>query len=434
MGVLKNRGQVSNMIRDYVYDATSGGSSNRTHPNGVDTNQVLTALTQIRNGMTTSPGSVRRTLNQLEIDGTLLYDDSVRPSVFRWNPNKIKPADYQHRPVTSNVPLNTGGTVSTPTMTDEQKRNQLRGKIKNRINEITGETEPFTVEETPVKPKRNPAKGITRTNGQIYQPRDLAGQKDVEALRKLREKGIFALLSGPPGTGKTVLVDAAFGDGPGGLYTITGNENTNTDDFLGQWSPDGKGGYSWVDGPLIMAMRTGGVLFIDDATLINPKVNAVAYPAMDGRNEVIVTSHLVERPDGTMSADVVKAKPGFYVAAAHNPGVHGAILTDALASRFIARIWVETDLQLAASLGVTDRFIKLVKALKVDQQKGQANIWIPQLRELLAARDMADVFNEEVAAANLLGQTPEDDQEWMADKMRVIFNKEIVPLEVGGQL
>jgi nitric oxide reductase NorQ protein len=432
MGVLKTRGQVANMIRDYVYDATSGGSAHRTHPNGVDTNQVLTALTQIRNGMSTSPGSVRRTLNQLENDGSLLYDDTVRPSVFKWNPNTKKPADYQSRPVNTTAPA--GGTVTTPTMTDEQKRNNLRGKIKNRMHEITGETPDVVEEDVPVKPKRNAAKGITRTNGQLYQPRDLAGQKDVDALHKLREKGIFALLSGPPGTGKTVLVDAAFGEGNGGLYTITGNENTNTDDFLGQWSPDGKGGFAWVDGPLIMAMRNGGVLFIDDATLINPKVNAVAYPAMDGRNEVIVTSHLVERSDGTMSADVVKAKPGFYVAAAHNPGVHGAILTDALASRFIARIWVETDLVLAASLGVTDRFIKLVKALKVDQQKGQANIWIPQLRELLAARDMADVFNEEVAAMNLLGQTPEDDQEWMADKMRVIFNKEITPLEIGGQL
>jgi hypothetical protein len=184
-----------------------------------------------------------------------------------------------------------------------------------------------------------------------------------------------------------------------------------------------------VDGPLINAMRAGGVLFIDDATLANPKVLAVTYPAMDGRGEIIVKSHIVNG-----HPDVVKAKEGFFVVAAHNPGVHGAILTDALASRFIARVWVETDLVLAASLGVTDRFIKLVKALKVDQQKGQANIWIPQLRELLAARDMAKIFTEEIAAANLLGVTPEDDREWMQEKMRVIFNKEILPLEVGGQL
>jgi nitric oxide reductase NorQ protein len=176
-------------------------------------------------------------------------------------------------------------------------------------------------------------------------------------------------------------------------------------------------------------MRDGEVLFIDDATLANPKVLAVVYPAMDGRGEITVKSHVVNG-----NPDVVKSAPGFFVVAAHNPGVHGAVLTDALASRFIARIWVETDLVLAASLGVTDKAIKLVRALKVDREKGQANIWTPQLRELLAYRDMAAVFGEEVAAANLLGQCPEDDQEWMQGKMRVIWNKEILPLEVGGQL
>jgi nitric oxide reductase NorQ protein len=427
MGIIK-RGAFANIVRDYVYDQTNPTNGNVA---GIDVTHVMDAVNKIRNGTTTSPGSVRRTLNNLVAEGSLIYDDGVRPAEYKWNPTQPQPGDYQNRV----VPTPTrGNAVTTPT-TDEEKRKMLRDKIKSRMHEITGEKMEAAEEEV-VKPKRNPRKGITRVNGQVYQPRDLAGRSDVEALQLLREKSIYALLSGPPGTGKTVLVDTAFGAGAGGLHTVTGNENTNVDDFLGQWSPTGdrENPYVWVDGPLITAMKQGGVLFIDDATLINPKVNAVAYPAMDGRNEVIVTGHVVQRDDGTMGPEIVKAQPGFYVVAAHNPGVHGAILTDALASRFVAQIWVETDLVLAASLGVTDRAIKLVKALRVDRDKGQANIWVPQLRELLAFRDMADVFDEMVAAANLLGQTPEDDREWMAEKMRVIFGKEITPWEVGSQL
>jgi nitric oxide reductase NorQ protein len=34
--------------------------------------------------------------------------------------------------------------------------------------------------------------------------------------------------------------------------------------------------------------------------------------------------------------------PGFYVVAGHNPGVHGAVLTDALSSRFAEQIHVST--------------------------------------------------------------------------------------------
>jgi hypothetical protein len=42
---------------------------------------------------------------------------------------------------------------------------------------------------------------------------------DVEALRTLRAEGVPALLSGPPGTGKTSLVEAAFPD----LITMAGD-------------------------------------------------------------------------------------------------------------------------------------------------------------------------------------------------------------------
>jgi hypothetical protein len=53
---------------------------------------------------------------------------------------------------------------------------------------------------------------------------------DVEALRTLRAEGVPALLSGPPGTGKTSLVEAAFPD----LITVAGDGDTTVGDFVGR--------------------------------------------------------------------------------------------------------------------------------------------------------------------------------------------------------
>ena len=109
----------------------------------------------------------------------------------------------------------------------------------------------------------------------MYRPRVLAGMADVEALRTLRAEGVPALLAGPPGTGKTCLVEAAFPD----LVTVAGDGDTTVGDFVGEYTQKPDGTYEFIYGPLIRAMQEGRVLFIDDATLISPAVLAVCYPA-----------------------------------------------------------------------------------------------------------------------------------------------------------
>jgi nitric oxide reductase NorQ protein len=421
MTVLKTR--LADIIRDYLYDETGRpGGKALTLP------EIAVAITRIQNGRGRSNGAIRKILSQLANDGHITRTSS-RIDLYRWNPAQPKPQNYVHRA----IPKTSGGTMPPASvMTEAEKRADLHRRCQARMNEILNKPAP---QPEPV-PAKKTGKGVKRVNGQVYQPRELAGTSDIEAIRRLRDKGIYTLLEGPPGTGKTALVDAALGEGEGGLHVVTANENTGVEAFMGQFSPTGNPAspYFWVDGPLVNAMRSGGALFIDDVTLANPRVLAVIYPAMDGRGEVIVADHIVRRPDGTMGPDIVQAKEGFYVIAAHNPGVDGAHLSDALASRFVTRIWVETDLALAGSLGVTDKFIKLVKMLRADQQKEQPNIWVPQLRELLAARDVSGIFGEQVAAANLLRHCPEEDQDWVQSRMRVIFNGEIRPFELGEQL
>jgi MoxR-like ATPase len=262
---------------------------------------------------------------------------------------------------------------------------------------------------------------VTRPSGQVYQPRALADLPDVEALRKLRAEGVPALLYGPPGTGKTSLVEAAFAD----LITVAGDGDTTVGDyFLGEYTQKPDGTYEFIYGPLIRAMTEGRVLFIDDATLISPAVLAVCYPAMDGRREVIVKAH---------KGETITAAAGFYVVAGHNPGVHGAILTEALSSRFAVQVKVSTDYDLTRSLGIDSHAITAARNLATRRASGEIG-WAPQLRELLAFAKVTRILGLDAALANLAGVAPEEDRDVVAGTLAKTFGKTVTPLALGRQV
>jgi nitric oxide reductase NorQ protein len=266
-----------------------------------------------------------------------------------------------------------------------------------------------------------PPSGVTRPNGAIYRPRALADMPDTDALRKLRAAGIPALLYGPPGTGKTSLVEAAFGDE---VITVAGDGDTTVSDLVGDYTQRADGGYEFVYGPLIIAMTEGKVLFIDDCTLISPAVLAVTYPAMDGRGEIRVKAH---------KGETITAAEGFYIIGGHNPNVHGAVLTEALSSRFTVQVKVGTDYDLARALKIDPRAITAAEDLARRQAGGEIG-WSPQLRELIGYARTAAALGESAAAANLAGIAPEEDQDVVAAALRKAFGRTITPLALGRQV
>jgi nitric oxide reductase NorQ protein len=302
----------------------------------------------------------------------------------------------------------------------QERIDELHAKLEERLRGVTGESEQEIVKEP-----RTLGAGIPRPNGDLYYPRLIGDAKDVDVLRQLRDASIYVLLSGPPGGGKSSLAEAAFGTE---IHYVMGNENTAVESFQGGWTSDGPGTWRWSDGPLTTAMKCGEVLFIDDATLIHPNVMASVYSAIDGRREIILADHVT---DGRQ--EVVTAADGFYVIAAHNPGTPGAILAEALASRFTFQLDVGTDLDLAASLGVPARFVKLARNLATAKDNDSV-FWVPQMRELLAARDICALFGEKIAAQNLAGLAPLESRDVVIDTIARIFAIDgLTPLSLGEQ-
>lgn len=262
---------------------------------------------------------------------------------------------------------------------------------------------------------------IRRAGGQLYHPRELADLPDVEALNRLRDADVPVLLYGPPGTGKTSLVEAAFPD----LLTVAGDGDTTVGDLIGEYTQADSGGYVFQYGPLVTAMTEGRALLIDDATLISPMVLAALYPAMDGRRQIQVKAH---------KGETIKAEKGFYVIAGHNPNVHGAILTEALSSRFSVQIQVGTDYDLALALRIDARIVRVARNLANQVDLGELG-WAPQLRELLSYQRTEAVLGTNAALANLIGIAPSEDRDAVADAVITATGiKKIAPLTLGKQL
>jgi len=268
----------------------------------------------------------------------------------------------------------------------------------------------------------------TRPNGSQYFGRKWGMHSDVLTLRKAREatskvfagaggSAMFALLYGAPGCGKTALVEAAYSD----VYTLMGTGDTEVADMIGGYVQTPAGGFEWVDGDLVKAAETGGVYFIDEIGLIDPKVLSIVYGLMDGRRELTVTAN-PERGK-------VKAHPNFYVIAATNPNAPGVRLSEALLSRFTVQAEMSTDWDRAREMGVPASLVTGAQNLSKKMVNGEVS-WAPQMRELLAFKSNAEVFGTEWAISNLLAATPEIDRPVVADVLSRVFPHEAKPAKI----
>jgi hypothetical protein len=288
------------------------------------------------------------------------------------------------------------------------------GKLTKRGSGSTDEMETPSVDTEALVGEAT----YTRPNGMVYHSRKWGNNADVEVLRKAREVGLFALLYGSPGCGKTALAEAAFGEE---LITILGSGDTEVGDLIGGYVQTPSGGFEWVDGALVQAAEQGRPILIDEIGLIDTKVLSALYGLIDGRKELVIT----QNPE----RGIVKAKEGFYLLGATNPNAPGVRLSEALLSRCLLQAEMTTDYGLAQKLGVPRLAITASQNLYKKQQEGQVT-WSPQMRELEAFRDTANIFGTKFAVENLLASAPENDRAIVAESFARTFGEEFRPAKI----
>ncbi len=162
----------------------------------------------------------------------------------------------------------------------------------------------------------------------------------TEELRKIilaHSVGKNILIEGEVGVGKTTIAKAIANFFDSGFYRIDCSEETLNHNLVGYFDPPlviSKGYIedSYIYGPLTLAMKNGGCLFINEINRMPESTQNSLLTALDEK--------ILDIP----KLKTIKATNSFFIIATQNPAAHVGVtvLGEALKDRFV---WVKLDYQ-----------------------------------------------------------------------------------------
>ncbi|MCE9661809.1 MAG: AAA family ATPase [Burkholderiales bacterium] len=117
------------------------------------------------------------------------------------------------------------------------------------------------------------------------------------------------ILKGPTGCGKTRFVEHMAWKLGRPLVTLACNEDMTASDLVGRYLLDAQG-TAWHDGPLTLAVRHGGICYLDEVVEARQDTTVVIHPLTDARRILPLEK----------KGEVVHAHPDFQLVVSYNPG------------------------------------------------------------------------------------------------------------------
>lgn len=139
----------------------------------------------------------------------------------------------------------------------------------------------------------------------FYRP----SNNEVELYEQAYRHRMPLILKGPTGCGKTRFVERMAWALKRPLITLACNEDMTASDLVGRYLLDANG-TAWHDGPLTMAVRYGGICYLDEVVEARQDTTVVIHPLTDARRVLPLDK----------KGEVVHAHPDFQLVVSYNPG------------------------------------------------------------------------------------------------------------------
>ena len=207
----------------------------------------------------------------------------------------------------------------------------------------------------------------------------------IEILNKAYEAGLFVLIIGPKGTGKTSLVRDFAKNKSVNLESVNFSLRTRESHLIGTKTLN-NGTVSFNEGILIKSMRQGEMLYLDEINSAEADVLLRLDEALDDRRQIAMKES---------TGEIVKAKENWFVIATINPLTHSGTkeLPPQLLSRFPVRIRLEyppedVELEIVKKhiSGYESEITQAIKLANILRQAAAVEelFYSPSLRETIA--------------------------------------------------